>query len=611
MRRFRFPVSWIACSVLATASLFPSSLRAQEKARPHKATAETQSRNHPNSVENKMGTLLQMIRHAYVEDIDMAPLVEKGIVEMLEQLDPHSAFITAKDVEKANEPLVGNFDGIGVSFQIHADSIVVVEVISGGPSEKVGVLSGDRIVRIDTLEATGKNATNDFVFKHLRGKKGTKVEVGVIRHGHEGEIVFEIIRDKIPINSVSTYFMVNKRDGYIQLNRFARSSAEEVRQALAGLKAQGMQNLILDLRGNTGGYLDIAVDLADEFLPKDKLIVYMEGKAQPRQEFRSRANGSFTKGRMVVMIDEGSASASEIVSGALQDLDRALVVGRRSYGKGLVQRPFDLPDQSNVRLTIARYYTPSGRCIQKPYKDGLDAYYKDIMNRYQHGEMIHPDSIKLPDSLRFQTVGGRAVYGGGGIVPDIFVPVDTQRAGDYYIALRSKNILNKFVMQTLDARRADLLQRYPDFRSFRKNFEVDDAFMEDFYAFAQDNGVRHIHFRQGRAEELLQNMFKEMKADTTLRTSGNYTDYMTRVLWEEERMKAWLNGKAQEEDEAQEQYARISDRYLRVQIEALLAQRLYGSEYYYQVACEVDEAFERAVKVLDDRKLFEQSGIHE
>lgn len=558
-----------------------------------------------------MGALLQMIRHAYVEDVDMAPIVEKGMTQMLEQLDPHSAYIPAKDLERANEPLVGNFDGIGVSFQIYEDSVMIIDVISGGPSEKVGLMPGDRIVSIDTLSATGKNATTSFVFKHLRGKKGTKVEVGIKRNGVDEIIRFEIIRDKIPLHSVDTYFMVDKRNGYIRLDRFSRSSAEEVANALEELKKQGMKNLILDLRGNTGGYLDIAVDLADHFLPKDRLVVYMKGKGDAREDFRTTKKGLFTTGRMVVMIDENTASASEILSGTLQDWDRAIVVGRRSFGKGLVQRPFNLPDKSNVRLTIARYHTPSGRCIQKPYKDGTEAYYKDIMNRYNHGEMVHPDSIRMPDSLRYYTAGKRVVYGGGGIMPDVFVPADTQRASDYFIALRSKNMLNKFVLKILDSEREEYLKKYPDFKTFQRDFEMSDAFMNKFYAYAEEKGVSHVDFKASQAQKFMQEMLKEMQSDSTLNKVKTYEEYMGKVLWSQDKMKEYLLKKAQQEDKDQRMYAASSDKFLRAQLKALFASNLYGTKYFYQVTKEVDEAFQRAVQVLNDKDLFERTGIHD
>ncbi len=592
---------------------FSASLWAQggHPARKQAADEPELPRNHVSLVENKMGTLLQMIRYAYVEDVDLAPIVEKGIVNILEQLDPHSAYIAAKDLKRTNEPLVGNFDGIGVSFQVFEDSVMIIDVISGGPSRKVGLLPGDKIVRIDTMDATGKNATTHFVFTHLRGKKGTKVEVGVKRKGVEEIMFFEIERDKIPLHSVDTYFMLDKKNGYLQLDRFSRTSAEEVADALADLKKQGMKNLVLDLRGNTGGYLDVAVDLVDQFLPKDRLVVYMEGKAQGREEFHTTGKGLFTEGRMVVMIDENSASASEILAGALQDWDRALLVGRRSFGKGLVQRPFNLPDHSNVRLTIARYYTPSGRCIQKPYKDGLEAYYKDIMNRYRHGEMVHPDSIRLPDSLRYHTAGGRVVYGGGGIMPDVFVPADTLRASDYYIALRSKNLLNRFVLHVLDGNREEYKRKYPDFKTFCERFEPDSAFMQSFYDYAEEKGVPHTNFKEAQAGRFLQDLLKEMQADTNLGKARTYTEYMRNVFWDEARINDYLLQKAQKEDENQRIYDETSDKFLRVQLKALFASNLFGPGYFYQVSKEIDEAFQKAVQVLNDKALFERTGIHD
>lgn len=592
---------------------FSASLWAQggHPARKQAADEPELPRNHVSLVENKMGTLLQMIRYAYVEDVDLAPIVEKGIVNILEQLDPHSAYIAAKDLKRTNEPLVGNFDGIGVSFQIFEDSVMIIDVISGGPSRKVGLLPGDKIVRIDTMDATGKNATTHFVFTHLRGKKGTKVEVGVKRKGVEEIMFFEIERDKIPLHSVDTYFMLDKKNGYLQLDRFSRTSAEEVADALADLKKQGMKNLVLDLRGNTGGYLDVAVDLVDQFLPKDRLVVYMEGKAQGREEFHTTGKGLFTEGRMVVMIDENSASASEILAGALQDWDRALLVGRRSFGKGLVQRPFNLPDHSNVRLTIARYYTPSGRCIQKPYKDGLEAYYKDIMNRYRHGEMVHPDSIRLPDSLRYHTAGDRVVYGGGGIMPDVFVPADTLRASDYYIALRSKNLLNRFVLHVLDGSREEYKRKYPDFKTFCEHFEPDSAFMQSFYDYAEEKGVPHTNFKEAQAGRFLQDLLKEMQADTNLGKARTYTEYMRNVFWDEARINDYLLQKAQKEDENQRIYDETSDKFLRVQLKALFASNLFGTGYFYQVSKEIDEAFQKAVQVLNDKALFERTGIHD
>lgn len=611
MRKNKFK-AYLSCVFLFGLFFAMSSSRAQS-IRPANPESNQEvkeyPKNHPDVVDKKMAGLLQLIRFAYVEEVDMAPIVEKGMVAMLEELDPHSAYISAKDLQKMNEPLVGNFDGIGVSFQPNNDSIVIIEVIADGPSSKVGLLAGDKIVTIDTMDATGKNATRDFVFKHLRGKKGTKVDVGIKRQGEPEILHFEIIRDKIPLNSVNTYFMVDKENGYIMLTRFARTSVEEVRAALKELKSQGMKNLILDLRGNTGGYLDVAVDLADEFLPKDELVVYMEGKAQPKEPFYATKNGFFTKGRVVVMVDEGSASASEILSGALQDWDRAIIVGRRTFGKGLVQRPFGLSDGSNVRLTIARYYTPSGRCIQKPYEDGMEAYYKDIMNRYRHGEMLNPDSINLPDSLRYQTAGGRIVYGGGGIMPDVFVAVDTQRASDYYMALRAKNLMNRFVLDRLDGQREQYLAEYPDFEHFYENFRMDEAFMQEFYDYAAGHGVPYTNFKKAQAGKFLQELITAMQSDSVLDKAVSYEDYMSMVLWTQDSMQSYLMEKAKAEDARQKAYAAESDKFLRAQLKAMFANNLYGSEYYYQVTKDVDDAFARALEVLKDKKLFNELGI--
>ena len=594
MRKNKFKVC-LSCALLFGLLFAMPSSQAQT---PRPANPESNQevkeypKNHPDVVDKKMAGLLQLIRFAYVEEVDMAPIVEKGVVTMLEELDPHSAYISAKDLQKMNEPLVGNFDGIGVSFQPNNDSIVIIEVIAGGPSSKVGLLAGDKIVTIDTMSATGKNANRDFVFKHLRGKKGTKVNVGIKRQGEPEILHFEIIRDKIPINSVNTYFMVDKENGYIMLTRFARTSVEEVRDALKDLKSQGMKNLILDLRGNSGGYLDVAVDLADEFLPKDELVVYMEGKAQPKEPFYATKNGFFTKGRVVVMVDEGS-----------------IIVGRRTFGKGLVQRPFGLSDGSNVRLTIARYYTPSGRCIQKPYKDGMEAYYKDIMNRYRHGEMLNPDSINLPDSLRYQTAGGRVVYGGGGIMPDVFVAVDTQRASDYYVALRAKNLMNRFVLDRLDGQREQYLAEYPDFEHFYENFRMDEAFMQEFYDYAAEHGVPYTNFKEAQAGKFLQELIKAMQSDSALDKAVSYEDYMSRVLWAQDSMQSYLMEKARAEDARQKAYAAKSDKFLRAQLKAMFANNLYGSEYYYQVTKDVDDAFARALEVLKDKRLFDELGI--
>ena len=370
----------------------------------------------------KMNQLIKEINEKYLDTVNFDVLVEKGVIEMLKELDPHSTYISKKEVQQANEPLIGSFDGIGVTFQIIKDTINIMEVIVNGPSEKVGIKAGDKIIKVDTVSACGKHLTNKWVADHLRGPKGTKVTVFIKRGKNPELLQFNITRDKIPMNSINVYFMVDKVTGYIYLERFAQTSPQELRDAITRLKARGMKNLIFDLRGNTGGYLNSAFEIANEFIGNNRMIVYTDNFRKNGEEFKAANKGDFHKGKLVILVDEGSASASEIVSGATQDWDRALILGRRTYGKGLVQKPIYLPDGSQIRLTISKYYTPSGRCIQRPYNDGLDSYYNDISSRRSHGELLTADSIKFPDSLKYQTAKGRTVYGGGGIMPDIFFP---------------------------------------------------------------------------------------------------------------------------------------------------------------------------------------------
>ena len=377
----------------------------------------------PRTTTQKFASALQIINFAYVDTVFEPDLVEKAIISTLKELDPHSQYISKQDLQKANEPLTGNFEGIGISFQIYKDTLLVISSIPGGPSEKLGILAGDKIVKINNQNICGSFLDNNYVFKRLRGKKGTTVEVSILRKGRKNFIDYAIIRDKIPINSIDAAFMASPDIGYIKLNRFSRTTMDEFRKSNGELKDQGMQKLILDLRGNSGGYLDVAIDLSDEFLNSGKLVVYTKGTSSPKRKYKSSFRGEFEDGKLVILIDEGSASASEIVAGAIQDWDRGIVVGRRSFGKGLVQRPYYLPDSSVIRLTIARYYTPTGRCIQKSYGEGYDQYYKDLSKRLDGGEFTSEKNIDFPDSLKYFTPNNRLVYGGGGIMPDVFVPL--------------------------------------------------------------------------------------------------------------------------------------------------------------------------------------------
>jgi len=480
-------------------------------------------RQDPNAGVKKYNALMQLINYAYVDTVNEARLVERAIVETLKDLDPHSVYISKKDVQKANEPLEGNFDGIGVQFEILKDTISVVHAIPGGPSDRLGIMSGDKIVKIDGEVVVGKKVTTQFVLDHLRGKRGTKVNVSIFRKGKKDLIDFTITRDKIPINSIDAAYMIRPGIGYINLNKFASTSMQEFTESMNLLKSKGLKDLILDLRNNSGGYMGTAIELSDEFLRAGKLIVYTQGVHSPREDFHSTPRGMFETGKLVIMINENSASASEIVSGAIQDWDRGIIVGRRSFGKGLVQRPFPLPDSSQVRLTTARYYNPSGKCIQKPYTDGTDKYYEDFSNRMKHGELIHPDSIKFPDSLKYYTSKKRVVYGGGGIMPDVFIPWDSTPISDYYLDLRRKNVINSYVADYVDRNRKMLNTSYPDFTLYDKNFMIDDAFMAGFVAYAEKEGVKKDEKGYAASEKLIKSQLKGLIAQKLWDMNELYT----------------------------------------------------------------------------------------
>ena len=545
---------------------------------------------------------LGMIDYFYVDTTDLNRICEKGIEAMLKELDPHSVFIDKDEVAKMNEPLVGNFDGIGVSFQLLDDTIHVVDVISGGPSEKVGVLAGDKIVKVDDMPATGDTIKNDWVFKHLRGKKGTKVSVSVIRGKSKTPIVFEIKRDKIPINSIDTWFMIDKEIGYIRLNRFAQSSNEEMVQAITELQSEGMQSLILDLRGNDGGYLNVAVDICDQFLSGDKLIVYTKGAKSPRQELKAQKKGLFEQGRLVIMVDESSASASEILSGAVQDWDRGVIVGRRTFGKGLVQRPFDMYDGSQIRLTTSRYYTPSGRCIQKPYDAGVEEYQMDYYNRLSHGELLSADSVHFADSLRCFTSGNRLVYGGGGIMPDVFVPIDTMRASDYMINLRSKGLFNSFALNWTEENREQFLKKAPTYDKFSKEYEKMNV-LSEFEKYAEQEGVSRNAIKKEWVNIMVSDYLKKEMSDSTARSYESYSDYAESLISDDKMLKEIMQ-KAKEEDKKNDLINKESDKYIASTIKALIARNLYGVKYYYMTTFENDRELKEAIDVLKDNKKY-------
>ncbi len=565
-------------------------------------TAQTLDKTELLSTDNKMSFTLNMIRYYYAEKPDMPKIVEKGIVNMLKELDPHSVYITKEDVQKMNEPLIGNFDGVGISFQIMKDTIHVVDVIRGGPSEKVGVMPGDKIIKVDDKIATGDSIKNDFVFKNLRGVKGTKVSLTIERRGRKEPIIFEIIRDKIPITSVDTWFMLDKTLGYIRLDRFAQKSTEEVVEAIQDLQKQGMKELIFDLRGNGGGYLDVAFKICDEFLSDEKLLVYTEGVSSPRYDFKAERKGTFEKGKIVVLIDESSASASEIVSGAIQDWDRGVIIGRRSFGKGLVQRPFNLPDGSQIRLTTSRYYTPSGRCIQKPWDDGLDSYYNDYMKRFQHKELITPDSISFPDSLKYSTANGRIVYGGGGIMPDVFVPIDTSRASDYLINLRSKGVFNNFSMHWMEENRESFLKQNPRFEDYNNSYPSLNL-MEKFTAYAKKEGIEQNEIKKEWVNSMILDYIVKQTKDTVSKNYSSYEEYAKELLSNPELLDEVIT-KAKKEDNKIEEMTKRSDVFIEASLKAMIARNLYGVKYYYQSIKDTDDGLQKAITVIKDEKLY-------
>lgn len=439
----------------------------------------------------KLERTLQLIQGLYVDDVEAGNLTEAAIRGMLKELDPHSTYLNKEEVKAMNEPLQGNFDGIGISFNMLTDTLYVMEVIAGGPSQKVGIMPGDKIIFVNDTLIAGVKKNNQDVVSMLRGPKGTQVNVKILRRGVPELMPFRIVRDKIPITSIDASYMVADDTGYIRLSRFGVTSADEFRQAEKELRSQGMKHLLLDLTDNGGGILQVANDIVNEFLGDGNLIVYTEGKNQPRYTMNSTGGDELKGGKLVVLVNESSASASEILAGAVQDWDRGVIVGRRTFGKGLVQRQLPLPDGTMIRLTVARYYTPTGRSIQKPYENGnQDAYNMDFINRYNHGELFAADSIHFPDSLKYTTlVNKRTVYGGGGIMPDYFVPIDTTGGTMLHARLNAMGVINRVSIAEVDNNRKTLLQKYPDATAFNKNYQVTDAMVSKLKKLATDEKI--------------------------------------------------------------------------------------------------------------------------
>jgi carboxyl-terminal processing protease len=475
------------------------------------------------SRSDKINNVLNLIDANYVDSVNKKDLVEAAIPAILKKLDPHSVYIPARDMARANEPLQGNFEGIGISFNVINDTILVIGTIPGGPSEKLGLQAGDKIIYVKDSLVAGKGIKEDKVMSMLKGPRGTVVKIKILRKGHNELLPFEITRDKIPIYSVDVAYMVNPETGYIKINSFAMTTFDEFMKGLIELKSQGMKNLIVDLRGNSGGIMEAAIQIANQFLKKDQLIVYTKGRTQPRNEAKATGKGEFEEGGLVILIDEWSASASEILAGAIQDNDRGTIIGRRSFGKGLVQEPVQFTDGSGLRLTIARYYTPTGRSIQKPYKDGFDEYYEDLNTRYTRHEFENSDSIHFDKLLKFVTPGGKIVYGGGGIMPDKFVPYDTSGISPYFF--RARSLIYPFALSYSDRQR-EILGKFSNVREMEKYLDR-QGLLTQFIDYAAKKSVKPDYADLKLSGKLINVQLKAYVARNIFDNKGFYP------IWEE------------------------------------------------------------------------------
>lgn len=487
-------------------------------------SAQYSRSNSASRQQQKLLMVENIVNNLYVDNVDEEKIVENAVRGILENLDPHSSYSTKEETTSSQETMQGSFSGIGIQFNMQKDTLYVVQTIAGGPSEKVGILPGDRFIAVDDSIIAGRKLKNTDIMKRLRGPKGTKVNIKVKRGSNAELLEFRITRDDIPLNSIDAVYMADGKTGYIRLSRFAATSYKEFKDAITKLKKQGMQQLILDLTDNGGGYMQIAAQIANEMLNRGNLIVYTQGRKSPRQNLNADGSGTFRTQKIVVMINQFSASASEILSGAVQDWDRGVVVGRRSFGKGLVQREFLLPDSSSFRLTIARYYTPSGRNIQKPYVKGdREDYDKDIIDRYNHGELQSADSIHFADSLKHTTLRlHRTVYGGGGIMPDVFVPLDTTQYTDYHRRLVAKGIIPQFALRYVDKNRADLKAQYPDAQKFIKEFTVTDEMLNNLVDAGKAEKVDFDKSQFAKSKEMLRTFVKAAIANDLFSTGAYF-----------------------------------------------------------------------------------------
>ncbi len=520
---------------------------------------------------DKYTEVINLLNNYYTDTVNDEKLTEDAITKVLEDLDPHSSYVASKDVKKTEEPLVANFEGIGITFQILKDTVMVLEVIPSGPSEKVGLLAGDKIVKVNDTSIAGVKIENEGVIKRLRGPKGTKVNVSIMRKSERNLIDFTITRDKIPIFSITATYMAAPGIGYMRLERFSASTVQEFLQGVDKLRSQGMKDLIFDLQGNVGGYLYSAVDLCNQFVRDTQLIVYTKGNHSPYFPYNANNHGIFKEGKIVLMVDEGSASAAEILSGCIQDNDRGLIVGRRTFGKGLVQKPFTLGDGSVVRITTAHYYTPSGRCIQKPYDKGSKEYRDDYKERFESGELFGKDTFKFNDSLRYHTLNGRSVYGGGGVLPDFFVPYDTSGNSPMFNLLVRKGLESKFCLEYVDRNRNMLNHTYVNADSFFNNFQVDDNILAEYFAAAVKDSI--LKLMPGAQPKTVNDYFTSIQNDTTFNFERDY---------------------------------KKSDKIFKARLKATIGRNLYDTGMWFRVInSTVNNVYAKAMEVITNDKLFD------
>lgn len=525
-----------------------------------------------NSFEKQLHKLVyaeSAIMQMYVDTVNTQKLTEDAITGMLKELDPHSTYTPAKDVESLNEHLNGSFDGIGVQFNMDEDTLVVIQPVSNGPSEKVGIIAGDRIVSVNDTSIAGVKMSKENIMKRLRGPKGTVVTLGIVRKGIKDKLTFKVTRDKIPVYTVDAAYMIDPTTGYVRISSFGSTTNQEFIKAAASLLSQGMKDIVIDLQGNGGGYLQAAVDLADEFLDNNEMIVYTDGRTTGRHEYHAR-KGKINVNKIVVLVDGYTASAAEILSGALQDNDRAVIVGRRTFAKGLVQRPIDLPDGSLIRLTIAHYYSPVGRCFQKPYVKGdKKKYDMDMLDRLNSGELMHVDSIRFPDSLKFKTIGGRTVYGGGGIMPDVYVPLDTTRYTSLHRELVAKGCVNSTVLKWLNNHRQKL----------EKAYKVDD-------------------YRKARAR------MADNKTYNPADLRDGFKMFLNNFTVEDDIIDMMKKKANEAKIEYNDSTLQAAKPLLLIQIKALIARDLWDMSEYFEIINQTNEVYMEGLKALKDDNAF-------